>query len=147
MLTGRGNLRILPKYKKQQNIVKYLNDKTQKEYLATAECGNNYFTNITGILDIKKLPEPTDFEIDNIIVKIVHKYRDHPSIRSIKFHTGEIIDTFEFQHIFPEDIYEQIKKIRWIKKRKWDIPSKILKESNAYCNQLTDCFNTSICNY
>ena len=79
--------------------------------LAIVKCMNNYFTNITGALDIKKWPEPTDFETDNIVAKIVHKYRGHPSIRSITFHTGKIVDKFEFQHIFPEDIKEQIKKL------------------------------------
>ena len=61
---------------------------------------------------------------------------------------GETVNKFKSQHIFPEDIYDQIKKLDESKSLSGDIPTKIIKESiHVYCNQLTDCFNTSIWNY
>ena len=88
------------------------------------------------------------FQGDDDIAKIIHKYRDHPSIRRIKSHFGEIVNKFVLQHIFPEDVYEQIKQLDESKSSSGNIPTKVLKGSvKIYCNQLTDCFNTSVCNY
>ena len=79
--------------------------------------------------------------------QIVYKYRDHPSIRKIKSHFGEIENKFEFHHILPEDIFEQVKLLDESTSSGGNIPTKVLKDSvNVYCNYLTDCFNASVNN-
>ena len=108
--------------------------------IAIAECMNKYFVNVTKTLDIKewsaqKKPLPTD----DIVSAVIQKYKNHPSIQMIKSVYGENTTKFEFQHILPENVYEQVKQLDASKSISGNIPTKIIKESiGICCNQITE---------
>ena len=112
--------------------------------LEIAECMNTYFVNISKTMDIKKWPEQCPcIDSDDIIAKAIHKYENHPSIITIKYNIGEIVNKFELEQILPEYVYDKIKQLDASKSGK--IPTKIIKDSvDICCNLITDYFNTSI---
>ena len=114
--------------------------------LEIAECMNTYFVNISKTMDIKKWPEQCPcIDTDDIIAKAIHKYENHPSIITIKYNIGEIVNKFEFEHILPGYVYEKIKQLDASKSSSGKIPTKIIKDSvDICCNLITDRFNTSI---
>ena len=122
------------------------NKEVLSDDLTIAECLNDYFVNITKTIEIQNWPEPTMI-IENIIDRAIYKYKDHPSIQMINSKISDTGKKFAFQHIFPENVYDQVKKLDPSKSSSGNIPTKIVKDSiNISCNHITDCLNASINN-
>ena len=122
------------------------NKEVLSDDLAIAECFNDYFVNITKTIEIKTWPEPL-MKIENIIDRAIYKYKDHPSIHMINTKIRGNDNKFAFQHILPENVYEQVKKLDPNKSSSGEIPTKIIKDTiNISCNHITDCLNASINN-
>ena len=73
-----------------------------------AECFSNYFTNITDSVDIDPYfkevhNQPT---IEEMVVRAIEEYKDHPSIMVIKQHVNG--NTFKFSHISPTEAMKKI---------------------------------------
>ena len=101
---------------------------------------NHYFTYITKSLDISYWKGPSLNGNDPVLNAIV-KYKTHPSIRMI---TQCYKSSFEFSHITPEVVYNNILNL---KKGSIIVPTSVLKSVADTCTPyLTDCFNNSINN-
>ena len=63
------------------------------------KCFSNYFTNLTDSLDIHPYFKgvPNQLTIEEMVVRAIEKYKDHPSIRVIKQHVDGI--AFKFSHV------------------------------------------------
>ena len=117
---------------------------------------NNYFTNITSVLDIKDWnnPESTTSEINlnekaDYIERIKEKFKYHPSIIKINNSRNEQSDkqTFEFSYVTPQQVSDQITMLRTNKSARGDIPIKLIKlASKVSVTHLTDCINSAISN-
>ena len=111
-----------------------------------AERFSNYFTNITDNLDIDSyFMEDPDHQliIEEMVVRAIKKYKDHPSIRVIK----QDIDgnTFKFSHVNPTEVMKQIDLLDSKKFSSGYIPTDILKGTKELIwPYLTDCINSSI---
>ena len=87
---------------------------------------NDYFSNITSSLDIKKWNVDYKNVNDNAVISAIEKYSTHPSIIMIKEkypHSSK----FNFKHILPENTRETIMKLKTSKKCSGNIPTHILK--------------------
>ena len=95
-----------------------------------AECFSNYFTNITDSLDIDPYFKevPNQLKIEEMVVRAIEKYKDHPSIRVIKKHADGV--TFKFSHINPAEVMKQIDLLDSKKSNSRNIPTDILKGAN-----------------
>ena len=105
---------------------------------------NDYFSNITSSLDIKKWNVDYKNVNDNAVISAIEKYSTHPSIIMIKAkypHSSK----FNFKHILPENTCETIMKLKTSKKCSGNIPTHILKLTvGVITNALTDCINCAI---
>ena len=186
-----GSESDISKYKKQRNLVKYLNHMTKKLYYKSldpqkldmnrkfwktfkpffsnnytpsekmiivdknsvlsddkliAECVNDYFVNVTQTLNIMKWPEQDpSIKTDDFVLNAIRKYSNHPSIIAIKSNVAITGNTFNFEHIVPEEVLKKVKQLDPSKSTSGGIPTKIIKDTIDTCNnKITDCFNASI---
>ena len=110
------------------------------------ECFSNYFTNITDNLDIdpyfKEVPD--QLIIEEMVVRAIEKYKDHPSIKVIKQRVDG--NTFKFSHVNPTEVMKHIDLLDSKKSSGGNIPTDILKGTKELiCPYLTDCINSTIC--
>ena len=119
----------------------------------TAQILNTFFSNIVGSLNI---PEyiTNDPILDNIsdpIIKLIVKYRKHPSIPTI----GEVCKertkknaAFLFSKVAKEEIFREILNLDIPKAcQDTDIPSEIIKEkADTFARFLYSNFNKSVTN-
>ena len=119
-------------------------DKIVSDDLKISEIFNEYFTNITKNLNTE--PWPSDYTAENDPVKMaMHKYRNHPSIITIKEKMKFENNKFHFSHVLPEQVLDQIMLLKSSKKTRGKIPVKILKIlQQVNLNHLTDCINNAI---
>ena len=94
-----------------------------------AECYNYYFTNITDSLDIDPLLKVVHEQqtIDQMVLRVIDKYKDHPSIVVIKQHVRTNYTIFEFSHVSPTKVMKQIDLLNNNKTSSWNIPTTLLK--------------------
>ena len=75
-----------------------------------AECFNEYFCNITDSLDIdplfKELQE--QMSVEQMVLRAINKYKDHPSVKVINEHVTSNGNTFRFSHVSPNQVMKQI---------------------------------------
>ena len=84
-----------------------------------------------------------------MLTDAVEKYKNHPGIKAIKASLSQT-DRFEFSHVYPWDVMEQIEAIDPSKPNSGNIPVKILQNSkDILIPYLTDCINAAInnCNF
>ena len=115
-----------------------------------AEIMNEYFVNITKDLNIsgimtETLPENIDVRCIDPIEKIIHNYRNHPSICKI----NEIVkptEKFSFHIVNESQIENEICKLNSKKSAGYDdIPPRVIKDSVRVLKApLTNLFNTSV---
>ena len=112
-----------------------------------AECFNEYFTNITHSLDIDPLFKVVHEQqtIDQMVLRAIDKYRDHPSIVVIKQHVTTNCAIFKFSHVNPTEVMRQIDLLDNNKSSSGNIPTSFLKATREIiCPYLTDCINSAI---
>ena len=79
------------------------------------------------------------------MANVIHKYKNHLSIKIIKSSIGVIDIKFEFQHILPETVLNEVNKLGASKSASGHIPTKTIKDYiNICCDQITDCFNVAV---
>ena len=106
---------------------------------------NNYFTNITTMLDINLWGTSTVYHIDPVL-QAIRKYANHPSIIYIKS-SYPVKQIFDFSHVLPDDVFRNIVKLKKDKSTSGTIPIKILQLAAKSCSPvLTDCINSAIKN-
>ena len=101
---------------------------------------NQYFTNITKQLNIKKSPQLKNLE------DIINYYHNHISIVKIKSSNNTHSDLFTFNLVSSDEIKREILTLNNKKaSREGDIPVNILKDAiDTYLPILTKVFNSSI---
>ena len=113
--------------------------------LSISEIMASHFSNITDSLNILKWPDPFPLsEPEDAVSRAVRKYSNHPSIIKIKslFNSD---NKFEFNHILPAKVGDQINKLKVSKSSRGNIPTKILKACmDLYILSLTDIMNNSV---
>ena len=121
---------------KNRNIIIVENDTVISEKKDVAEKLNNYFIEAVGNLDIEHFAseedvhENLDQEDEDLIDKIIKKYKSHPSILKIKENV-KIENTFEFKNMTSDQIESDIIKLKTKKaSMENDIPTKVLKGSS-----------------
>ena len=110
-----------------------------------AECFSNYFKKIKDILDIDPYFKevPNQLTIEEVVVRAIEKYKDHPSIGVIKQHVDGI--TFKFSHVNPAEVMKLIDLLDSKKSNSGNIPTDILKGANELIfPYLIDCINSAI---
>ena len=114
---------------------------------------NTLFSNIVGSLNIPEYVtnDPISDNISDPIIKLIVKYRKHPSILTI----GEVCKerkkkhaAFSFSEVAKEEILRDILNLDVSKAcQDTDIPSKIIKENaDIFASFLHSSFNTSVTN-
>ena len=116
----------------------------------TAQILNTFFSNIVGSLNISEYDtsDPMSDNISDPIIKLIVKYRKHPSILTIGEECKEkkhAVFSFSlakkeiFREIFNLDVFKACPDT--------DIPSKIIKENaDNFASFLHSSFNTSVTN-
>ena len=117
------------------------------------EIFNKYYVNIVKIatgkspISIKDNEENRNCTNEEIVLKIINFYKNHPSILAIK-RNFKRVDSFSFKRVSEENVLRQLENLD-VKKSigEDDIPPKILKLSrNVLCKPLTIAINSSIRN-
>ena len=89
----------------------------------------------------KPLSISKDFDI---IKNITQKYKNHPSIKSLKRNSGKGISYFSFQPISVDEVIKVLKNIKDSKAVGEDIPTKILKKCEFTFDIITACINKAV---
>ena len=111
-----------------------------------SETMNEYFSNITKILNVQHWPEPETIQNEDVILTAIRKYNEHPSIIKIKS-LIKSNEKFEFQHLLPETLKAKVNALDTSKSTSGDIPIQVIKETIDLTSvPLTDCLNASINN-
>ena len=108
---------------------------------------NEYFESIVESLDLhiwteSSLNVPPSYTSDDDIDKILIRFVNHPSIKTIK-QNFNITSKFSFQPASVNDVKQVIKDLKSNQSVGGDIPINILKECNFTFSVLADCINTS----
>ena len=83
--------------------------------------------------------------IDEMVLRAIDKYKDHPSIVVIKQHVTTNCAIFKFSHVSPTEVMKQIDLLDNNKSSSGNIPNSILKATREIvCPYLTDCINCAI---
>ena len=112
-----------------------------------AECFNEYFCNITDSLDIDPLFKevPEQMSVEQMVVRAIAKYKDHPSIKVINQNVALNDNTFSFSHVSPNEVMKQIDLLDKNKSNSGNIPTGMLKATREIvCPYLTDCINSAV---
>ena len=133
---------------KNRNIVIVENDIVISDKIEVAEKLNNYFIEAVENLEIEHFATDDDglgnLECDDVIDKIISKYKSHPSILKIKENVN-IEDKFEFENMTSDQIESDIIKLKTKKaSMENDIPTKVLKGTTDIVGPyLSNIFNNS----
>ena len=115
----------------------------------TAQVLNTFFSNILGSLNIPEYVtnDPTSDNISDPIIKLIVKYRKHPSILTIEEVCKEKKHAaFSFSEVSKEEIFRGMLNLDFSKTcQGTDIPSKIIKENeDISATFLHSSLNTSV---
>ena len=80
----------------------------------------------------------------DIIKNITQKYKNHPSIKSLKRNSSKGISYFSFQPISADEVIKVLKNIKDSKAVGGDIPTKILKKCEFTFDIITACINKAV---
>ena len=135
---------------KNRNIMIIENGTVISEKKDIAEKLNNYFIEAVENLEIEHFssevvePDDVDQENEDLIDKIIRKYKSHPSILKIKENV-KIENKFEFKNMTSDQIENDIIKLKTKKaSMENDIPTKVLKGSTDIVGPyLSNIYNNS----
>ena len=112
-----------------------------------ADSFNNYFGSIVDNLNLQHWNESSDMPSLGVRSKdlnyIISKYRNHPSIKTIKENFPNI-KKFAYQLVSIEDVKKVIKDLETNKSAWGEIPTQILKESEFTFETLKNFTNQSL---
>ena len=112
-----------------------------------ADTFNNHFGSIVDNLNLQHWNESSDMPSLGVRSKdlnyIINKYRNHPSIKTIKENFPNV-KKFAFQLVSTEDVKKVIKDLKTNKSVRGEIPTQILKESEFTFETLKNCINQSL---
>ena len=112
-----------------------------------ADTFNNHFGSIVDNLNLQHWNESSDMPSLAVRSKdlnyIVNKYRNHPSIKTIKENFPNV-KKFAFQLVSTEDVKKIIKDLKTNQSAGGEIPTQILKESEFTFETLKNCINQSL---
>ena len=139
---------VKPLFSYRNPVSEKINLIENEKFLSTdeeiQECFSNYFTNIKDNLDIDPYfkEDPHPLIIEEMVMRAIEKYKDHPSIRVIKQHADG--NTFKFSHVNLTEVMKQIDLLDSKKSSSGNIPTDILKGTKELiCPYLTDCINSA----
>ena len=93
----------------------------------------------------KPSPNAEQLTIDEMVLRAIDKYKDHPSIRVINQPVTLNGNTFNFSHVSPTEVMKQIDLLDNNKSRSGNIPTGILKATREKVGHyLTDCIHSAI---
>ena len=106
---------------------------------------NDYFGSIVENMNLHHWKDkPFSISKDSDIIKnITQKYKNHPSIRSLK-RNCKGISYFSFQPISMDEVIKVVKNLKDNKAVGGDIPTKILKECEFTFDIITACINKAM---
>ena len=135
-----------------EKIILIEDSKILSDDAEVAECFNEYFCNITNNFDIdpvfKEVQE--NLPLEQMVMRAINKYKDHPSIRMINKYVTPNANVFQFSHVNPTEVMRQIDLLDTKNSNSGCIPTRILKAmKDIVCPYLTDCINSTIydCNF
>ena len=108
-----------------------------------AKAFNKHFAEAVDKLDTFEWPSNNEDLTEEILTKIIKKFKKHLSIVKIK-NKYLIKEKFSFQPVYVKDVENVIKNISSDKASGGDIPIQILKQSGFTYQLLTDCINDAI---
>ena len=134
-----------------EKIIIVENDKIIENGKQSATVLNNFFSNIIKSLGIPqyKDAEPVGQSISDPVLKVIIKYRSHPSIKAIKEQCNTNL-YFSFSQIGHDEIMKELNNLDTNKTiQNTDIPTKLIKEnSDIFANfifeNLNNCISHSI---
>ena len=133
--------------KADNNIVLNENRELMLKSKEIADTFNNHFGSIVDNLNLQHWNESSDMPSLAVRSKdlnyIVNKYRNHPSIKTIKENFPNV-KKFAFQLVSTEDVKKVIKDLKTNKSVRGEIPTQILKESEFTFETLKNCINQSL---
>ena len=93
-----------------------------------AECFNEYFCNIPDSLDIDPLFKevPEHMSVEQIVLRALTRYKDHPSIKVINQNVALNGNTFSFSHVSPNEVMKKIDLLDKNKSNIGNIPTSFL---------------------
>ncbi len=111
-----------------------------------AECFNEYFVNITDTLPIEvPVNLPSYVPLQNPVLNAIKKYDNHPNVKLIKNNIIVNNETFEFNPVCPNDVWNEISNLDNSKKTSGCISVDILKLISGLCHiEITKYFNTML---
>ena len=117
-----------------------------------AEFFNEYCSNIMDNLDIDHLFKevPEHMSVEQMVLRALAKYKDHPSIKVINKNVALNCNTFSFSHVSPNEVMKQIDLLDKNKSNSRNISTGMLKATREIvCPYLTDCINSAVydCNF
>ena len=116
---------ISPKHNANIDIMLGENDLIITESESVAKIFNKYFNEIAEGIGFND-PIPENFDSDDILLSMIKRYDNHPSIRAIKKRT--LGQSFDFVHVTPNDARSCIVNLDSKKSTGYDgIPAKLLK--------------------
>ena len=139
------------KVKSNEKITLIENDEIVRNDKETAKVLNNFFSNIIKNLGIQQynMNDPICENIQDPVLKAILRYRNHPSISSIK----KVCNTqqhFSFTDVKKEDVIREIQNLNENKSvQSSDIPTKIIKVNSDIFGDFifsnyNECKNSSI---
>ena len=109
-------------------IILFEDEKVITDDTEIAESFNTYFLNITESLRLSAPKDSLTKDLDTMVTNAVGKYKNHPGIKEIKASLSQT-DRFEFSHVYPWDVMEQIETIDPGKSKNGNVPVDILQNS------------------
>ena len=88
--------------------------------------------------------------VEQMVLRALTKYKDHPSIKVINQNVALNGNTFSFSHVSPNEVMKQIDLLDKNKSNSGNIPTGMLKAMREIvCPYLTDCINSTVydCNF
>ena len=138
------------KIKSNERITLIENDEIIKTQKGTAKVLNTFFSNIVQSLHIQQynVGDPICEKIDDALLKSIGRYRNHPSILTIKKFCNSK-SHFSFKNVQKEEILKRLNNLNINKAtQNTDIPTKIIKENSDIFgdfifSNFNCCINTS----
>ena len=93
----------------------------------------DYFNNVTKTIDVPKYdpPDKAYVDINDPILRVIDKYKSHPSIRRIKL-LSKNKPEFKFKHFCPWEVQNAINSLK-NKTSTAEIPVQVLKRHRDIC--------------
>ena len=93
---------------------------------------------------------PEHMSVEQMVLRALTKYKDHPSIKVINQNVAFNGNTFSFSRVSPNEVMKQIDLLDKNKSNSGNVPTGMLQATKErVCPYLTDCINSAVydCNF